>query len=991
MIRLSRSLAAFHQQRLRDEGGFALIAVLAVIALTSITIGALLGLSFVTIKITSMQEQLTRDLRAADGAIEAAVTQLRHGTEDCESDPQGYLRDMVFDQGTPGTGDDVNVTVECRFTVGLGGHDKVQLVGSAGYVGNAAWTTNCTGANVPVGCIPWSKFGGVPSDVATNRASLIHAGHAPLQFDSSLTVRRGAAVARTDMIGSDPAYPSVRVGGQYRQGAPGYFANGTDTCGMLSGEPGNRAGLIEDIDNIPECEDAYAQGISPDLTQGQGLIAIGTPVVPAQCPDNTNVVSFEPGVYTPDLTAQVNRLISNAAGSGCSGGRTFWFKPGIFEFQGDLLQFGASTGGVHYENASFVFGEPLNWSPPLRISSTTTNGTLLTRQPELPLCDVEKSGTSLVIAGHTRIEHRGGRVALCPAMNGLTGHHYPAIYQQSVVPAEVTVTGAPLTRTLACEVPSFELCPGVAQYDLHLSTFGGATVRDVTLLLTGKEGGNEPNNFVRSRLTRFEFWKGSSRICGTNWIQGMPNGGLVSAFRVTDAPAWTGLPSCHDALNSQSQGILNGVRVRVIHQATIWDWLRPSIEITDAQIQINGSISSAASGSGADWSNASRVLLRDESFATPNMGCAGYACAVADPSRSISPSTPFRHEVTVSGFAPSALPAFADAEVSPNVLDLQLNISAKPEGGAIPTALFDLIWEYHLPKLEGWFGENVVAPILNAIKTYLQSALHSEHFLPEGSVTARLDFANGDSRCVRQGLGINSSQVIALDLLDPNLVDPSAPNCGTYTPTSVDDLDDVSVTLGIEMPCVRNWQWGGGGQDCLRSAVGNETSTAPVWQLRPPSLDAVDLVISTDAYEGRPVTSMITVDSRYSATTEFAQRTIFNVYGKAWMPFSDINIHWKGQKHDGPLFADELILNGLASYMNPNAEMGVVCCSAESNVVELIAIIDGNEILRTTVEFQPDSSSPTGLSIPRTLNWTACRGNCSLTLYSVNNSDDDGP
>ena len=59
-----------------SEGGFALVFVLAAIALTSIVIVALLGLAMTSSRLTVAQREAAARQRAADGAIEAAIGQL---------------------------------------------------------------------------------------------------------------------------------------------------------------------------------------------------------------------------------------------------------------------------------------------------------------------------------------------------------------------------------------------------------------------------------------------------------------------------------------------------------------------------------------------------------------------------------------------------------------------------------------------------------------------------------------------------------------------------------------------------------------------------------------------------------------------------------------------------------------------------------------------------------------------------------------------------
>lgn len=100
----------------RSEGGFALLATLALMAMFSVTIIALLGMTFTSMAVTSAATVRANELRAADGALEIAVNQIR-------MDPNADLGaaagchlgtpDVSFDQGTSGTSDDVSVALDC--------------------------------------------------------------------------------------------------------------------------------------------------------------------------------------------------------------------------------------------------------------------------------------------------------------------------------------------------------------------------------------------------------------------------------------------------------------------------------------------------------------------------------------------------------------------------------------------------------------------------------------------------------------------------------------------------------------------------------------------------------------------------------------------------------------------------------------------------------------------------------------------------------------
>ncbi len=180
--------------------------MLAVIALTSVTIGALFGMLLTTINITSRQEQSARALRAADSAIETAIAQMRRnpgavGGDACAvGAPLTAVQQITIDQGNADPGDDITVDVDCA-PAGLGDPaataDQVRIVGTDGYQGAMRWTIDCATDATAIGCLPWSKVNGLQASAADSGTSLVHTGHEPLGFSSGVTVRTGAVTLRT--------------------------------------------------------------------------------------------------------------------------------------------------------------------------------------------------------------------------------------------------------------------------------------------------------------------------------------------------------------------------------------------------------------------------------------------------------------------------------------------------------------------------------------------------------------------------------------------------------------------------------------------------------------------------------------------------------------------------------------------------------------------------------------------------------------------------
>lgn len=110
MMRWSAALKVWHEGRVREQRGFALLFVLAVIGFTSLVFVALIGLLLVSVRVTDQQARNTREQLALDGAIEAAANQLRYLPGAVFSDPCDVevpferVEQMTFDDGHGGGG-----------------------------------------------------------------------------------------------------------------------------------------------------------------------------------------------------------------------------------------------------------------------------------------------------------------------------------------------------------------------------------------------------------------------------------------------------------------------------------------------------------------------------------------------------------------------------------------------------------------------------------------------------------------------------------------------------------------------------------------------------------------------------------------------------------------------------------------------------------------------------------------------------------------------
>jgi hypothetical protein len=341
-----------------------------VIGLSLIT--ALLGLSFTTHRAAIVQQDLAADRRAADGALEAAVEQVRNSPDD----PCQAVEDMVVDPAEPQAGTVAMTSSSGVDTVWVRCFDEeldptplargdLRVLGSESYGGAHPWD------------------GGDPSD-----PDLFHQGRQPASFVG------GVAVAGQGAFDSnDSGTNGGRVSGSYAQGG-----GGCDVLSPADGPDPERTLLDADTDDAgePVCDsDAVVNSLSGLKPADVAVPPPTSSTVPASCAAGS-VTEFAPGLYSVAKTAQLASLLS----ADCNA--TYWFRPGTYWFD-------APTGApltLADVGSSFVFGGSAapTGSPP-RCSEATT------------------ADTTVVLGPSTRLEHTGGHLSIC----GGTANPNPAL------------------------------------------------------------------------------------------------------------------------------------------------------------------------------------------------------------------------------------------------------------------------------------------------------------------------------------------------------------------------------------------------------------------------------------------------------------------------------------------------------------------------------------------------------------------------------------
>lgn len=402
---------------------------------------ALLGMTLSANKTSIQQARTAREARAADAAIESAINQIR-------MDPDGRIgAATVADDGTceeqPGvpeagwldytddTGTTVRVTATCEASTrriadppaGEQLNAKVDVVGSSygspgGFPDTVDWLTDCP-AVPTTSCYPW-RLGIGAANYAASAATLPDIGATLLHTsdpnvpasDATLGIAADVTVASTGLPMLNPPrgedVAGVSVAGSYRQGEPGPFsaAGGTNSCGLIGDSfpwlvPGSRVLDSDDADGAPECDAA----VTP-LTNGLDAPTAWNQVTPLRsapaCPAGAgSVATFSPGAYTRTATAAINDLL----GGSCPN-RVMWFQPGDYWFDVD------DTSNAPSERNALILDDPT-----VRVimgQPTGGNSAPAAAAATFPeACDRSAAGVSITLTPRTSLRHKRGRLAVC--------------------------------------------------------------------------------------------------------------------------------------------------------------------------------------------------------------------------------------------------------------------------------------------------------------------------------------------------------------------------------------------------------------------------------------------------------------------------------------------------------------------------------------------------------------------------------------------------
>ncbi len=901
-----------------DQNGFALIAVLAVIAITSVTIGALLGMMLTAIKITENQERDARQARAADGAVTAAINQLRLN-QDPAKDACTPGVPSIADGGLPLTFESSGRTDEATVTCRTAADELGESAGNIELSGTKReWTSFRDSLDGP------SNLKTLINGAETN---LVHWGNSALKFNGNLSSDGGAVPIRYDPEGT----PALDVRGTYDQAAKGIgaAAGSAASCGELSGAAAVAATTVR-ASGGARCGDPLLVPVSATQEPDIDELIPTSPDLSAGCPDET-VIEFDPGKYDQDAVAMLNKWFGRGVGS-CTN-KTFYFPDGRYWFDANTVINGVGALNQHaliFDNPSstFVFGKANGWDPAVA-------GPTAANFPKA--CDPSLSGASIILSGRTEFRHLAGRLAVCPYRSGAGATPDPALAQQPTVPTQITGTSG-ASALFTCDVePGKDTCE--ASRTFPVTTLDSRMSEDISsawLNVTGDETGQNVS-LVTTRTASLSVVLPGGAKCDVPATTGAPDNNGVATY---DLLATAG--NCGGIITSGEQ--LDGAQVVMEYSYTyylpclkyigakkcpILPGKAQSLTIQNMEVIANpweGSAASVGASPTGGWSDPSDAQKDDSKSATLRTPCNRNICTFES-------EQSFTRELTMADFKNSGDEETGEGDSFPDPHVESLGVLIKQ---ALPN-----------PPLPPPNSFNLASTLIG--ETTLTLTL-SDAVNPADQTVCPKSFSGV----------INQAGAHYFPLISQS-EDP----CGgrlllaaQRSPTAL-----VSLSVSFRLDCID------------RVYVFNSFYCK---YLQPVPIQYVGLVATSDSYS-KVTKSQLTIDSASAIPAGGAPGgpASANFFGSAYLKNVALDLNWNGKASGASLFGGELQLNSLGSLMKATATADVVCCTApETNIrkVRLTAFVDGEAKLSAVVALNSKEETP-----PAVLEWTVCgrNGNCS--------------
>ena len=910
-------------RRRSTQGGAALLVVLAAILLTSAAVLALLGLSLSSLQLTRARSEVAAEQRAIDGALEAGVGRVALSTalNPCTDVPSGSVLDFPG-ESMAGT-DTLEVGVRCDplpLPAAVPEDDSAEVLGG------------------PAVEIVGQEYGGsltVPPGIGTD-PTLVHTGASPLLFESDLTVTRGAAARSTDSSG-----PAISATGQFLQGVAGPGGTAGAPCGDLDPGGSQPAIAIDDRDSTPECSSATATALTPRVgTIFSSVDVVSDRDVPSTCP-GTGTVEFLEGRYDAVDTARLNRLLN-----GTCKNKTFWFRPGKYSF--DVNDSGVVPATdrhalvINDATAKIVFGAPNGW----------TAGTGAPSGGFPRACNAGRSGASIQLSGRTTIRHRAGRVAICPAFNPVTETPLPAIVQSDNAPSQPILVSSTQptdgwfpTAYTRCFSAIWQECytaspaQAVRSFDTRWASTGSARLTSARLRFQSKE--TPPVHNARRQLRAVVYSASNSLICQTGYLEGgRTNGQFTEIDLLTESgPGGT----CLGALSAVgvTEGVFEGARITIEHRyrdaggavdpacpATGGTRSGCTVELWVGEVELltNSTQVAPNSASSTAWVPPANSLVRDQTAAT-----------VAQSEKCTGLGLPL--DMFLLYFASAGDPRCRHESPGPRQIVLE---------GFDPTA-------------GGRFGPDDSVESLGIVVDSRSTPTLNWASLPidETSVRFDLTLAGGSTpACSVEFEGFfRSVRTAYIDLFEQ----------GGTCRAAVETMGQITgsrVTMTIVADCL--WI------DAFRSPIVPWSGRCDTVTL--PEIDRIALELTSDSVPRAPAAEIT-----MAASSGAAGGTSFNVFGDTLLPTLDLDIRWRGEVTDLPIFGGFLSLNAVGSQQVPGGTVGVVCCTPPPvTTLRLQALIDGSAVGETFLYVGPSGSGGVPPDVPsarrrvQVLDWRFC-------------------
>lgn len=960
----------------RDQSGFVLMTAMSIIVLLAgVTLIALTSMTLTSSRISETQQLSTREVRAADNALESAINLIRMDPNAELGDAEDCLGSAPIDLSTNGR--DVTVTATCEESErampvrdsALGAAPAVQLVGADGYRSvdtpdDVQWATDCLR---PVAkstdCFPWAYGMGPANYDAAGAAalgaaapSLVHSGgvrsadsdlNHTLHFASNVTARRGAAAA------VDPTTdgPAMNVTGRYTQGDVGLLGDSSLPCGLSTdGHVWNvlaaRIVDADDGDGRPECQNADAGALGdrteilprPGLGEQFGSFA----TVPA-C--SGAVVEFQPGAYGKAQTQAINDLLDGSCPN-----KVFWFRPSSATVAGNYwFDVDDTTNAdrnlwnsliIADPTAKVIFGTPKGGLSAAAAQSATF--------PDA--CDAEAAGVEAILSPRTSLRHLAGKVAICDRDGTLSTTNVPAaLWQAGSVnsgwqgyanPSSSDVVQVRRTSGISwswgssgadnkpsswfpdgnssrswaeckavgiattCDFDTVVQARGIGLVDQAgqpRTAPAPGRVESLMVIMKAQVDDDDGFNLYKedsSFGTTVTFTRAgaASPTCAVYFPYKQKRMGaaqpLTLAFDLKSAKgqAIDGMAHCKD-VNDLSRTDLHGssVDVQIRQRRNIpidigIGTYRADVYVDSVELRAGWDLQPTAANGGSGWQNAANLVPASPFASSSDHLHGGYTLSGCPFLGSCQTAT---REVTLSGF---------DNTVHPFT----------PTSGSLQAAGLIVTGE---TTTSSWFANN---------------SFYDRGGAPDISDDSNFTaYISGLRDAPSASCSINWTKVpfwgqsIYLDLLESR-----AGNTCAGVITSAEQLIGAQVRLSVYVE--RN-SWG---------ANVNYGSR----------IDGVQLsTVTSGDYTHPRVPNVITIGDGPGDDSSFS------IYGQVSTPRNDLNIRWNGpspRSAEGdpiPVGGGNMILNGLGSYVGPDGEAGVVCCSPTKpaeRIVTLTATVD---------------------------------------------------